>query len=188
MLLLILFIIYAGLIFFIKEYYGLAIIFIINIMLMAILRINANKTILFCLKMLPFILFTVVINLLLSNIEFAILVGIRLILVCHITFIFSEKMTPRRLQKSVEGLCFPLKIFRVNPKDVGIIVSMGIAFIPILQKEIENLKYSLKAKGFKTNLRNLVTKPNYIILPLMTSIIKRTAEIEQSMSSKGYVG
>lgn len=187
MITLILFIIYASLIFFIKDYYELAIIFAINLMLMIILKINAKNALKFCVKLLPFIIFTIVINLILSNIEFAILVGIRLILVGNITYIFSKKMTPRKLQMAIEKICIPLKIFKVNNKEIGIIVSTSIAFIPIIKKEMQDLKYSLKSKGFKMNFKNIITKPNYILMVAITNIIKRTVEIEQCMISKGYI-
>lgn len=187
MIALILFIIYTSLIFFIKEYYGLLIVLVINILLMIILKINVKKTIKFCIKMLPFILFTVVINIALSNVRYAVLVGLKLILVCQITYIFSKKMTPRKLQKAVEKTCTPLKILKINPKEIGIIVSISVSFIPIIQKEMQNLKYSLESKGFKMNIKNIITKPNYILLPLITNVIKKVTEIEQSMISKGYI-
>jgi len=187
MIALIAFIIYTSLIFFIKEYYGLLIVLSINILAMIVLKINAKKTIKFCIKMLPFILFTVVINIVLSNIEYAILIALRLILVCQITYIFSRKMTPRKLQKAVEKICMPLKILKVNPKEIGVIVSIAVSFIPIIQKEMQNLKYSLESRGFRINIKNIITKPNYILIPLITGVIRKVVEIEQSMISKGYV-
>ena len=63
----ILFIIYTSWIFFIKSYFVLGIVLLINVILMLILRINFRDTILFLAKILPFILFTVVINVLLSS-------------------------------------------------------------------------------------------------------------------------
>ena len=75
------FLIYASLIFFIKNYSNLVIVLLINLILMVILKINAKKTLLFLLKCLPFILFAGIINILLSNIEYGILISIRLILV-----------------------------------------------------------------------------------------------------------
>ncbi|MCI8621025.1 MAG: hypothetical protein HFJ50_04605 [Clostridia bacterium] len=70
----------------------------------------------------------------------------------------------------------------------GIIVSISLAFIPILQREIQNLKYSLLSKGFKFNFKNFLKKPNVFLLPLITNILKRTSEIEESMKSRGYIG
>lgn len=123
----------------------------------------------------------------LGNIKLGVLIGIRLILVCNITYIYSQKQTTRKLQIAIEKILFPLKIFKVNPREISIIVSISIAFIKVMQKEIENLKYLLTSKGFKINLKNFITKPNYILMPLIVSIVKKTAEIEQSMISKGYM-
>ena len=55
-----------------------------------------------------------------------------------------------------------------------------------LFQEIQSLKDSLKAKGYKYNAKNILTKPNYILLPLTTSIIKRIGKIEDSLIAKGY--
>lgn len=66
-------------------------------------------------------------------------------------------------------------------------VSISLSFIPILQREIQNLKYSLASKGFRLNLKNMMAHPNYILLPLITGVIKKTSEIEYSMIAKGYV-
>lgn len=184
---LIAFIIYTSLIFFIKEYYLLAGSLIINIILMFILKINIKKASLFILKLLPFILFTAIFNLIFGDVKLSTLVSLRLILVCNITYVFSCKMTPKKIQYGVEKILSPLKIFKINTRDIGVMVSISLSFIPILQKEIQNLKYSLISKGFNLNLKNLIKKPNYILVPLLTSVIKKTAEIEQSMISKGYI-
>lgn len=69
----ILFLIYTSLIFFIKSYYLLAFVFGINIILMIVLKINAKKACTFLFKLLPFILFTSVLNILLGELELGIL-------------------------------------------------------------------------------------------------------------------
>lgn len=182
-----LFLVYTIAIFFIKEYYLLGIVLIVNLLLMIILKTNIKKGIISILKLLPIIIFTSVINSLISGIEFGVLIGFRLILVCNVTYIFAKKMTPNKIQYIIETLLKPLKIIKINPKEIGIIVCIGIAFIPILQREITEIKYSLESKGFKLNLKNIIGKSNYILIPLMTSVIKKVGEIEHSLISKGYV-
>lgn len=66
-------------------------------------------------------------------------------------------------------------------------VCIGITFIKVLQKQIVELKYSLNAKGFNLKFSNIIRKPNYILVPLISSVIKRVGEIEDSLNSKGYV-
>ena len=65
-------------------------------------------------------------------------------------------------------------------------VCIAIAFIPIVQNAIIELKYSLKSKGFNVTIKNIIKKPNYILAPLITSVIKRIDDIENSLISKGY--
>lgn len=182
----VLFLMYTVLIFFIKDYFLLGIFFVINILLMIILKQKLKKALMSVLKIIPFIIFTAGINMIISGISYGILIGIRLILVCNITYIFSKKMTPHKLQYVIETLLKPLKIININSKEVGIIVCIGLTFIPIIQKEITELKYSLKSKGCNPNLKNIIRKPNYILVPLITSIIERIGEIENSLYSKGY--
>ena len=182
----VLFLMYTVLIFFIKDYFLLGIFFVINILLMIILKQKLKKALMSVLKIIPFIIFTAGINMIISWISYGILIGIRLILVCNITYIFSKKMTPHKLQYVIETLLKPLKIININSKEVGIIVCIGLTFIPIIQKEITELKYSLKSKGCNPNLKNIIRKPNYILVPLITSIIKRIGKIENSLYSKGY--
>lgn len=182
----VLFLMYTVLIFFIKDYFLLGIFFVINILLMIILKQKLKKALMVVLKIIPFIIFTAGINMIISGISYGILIGIRLILVCNITYIFSKKMTPHKLQYVIETLLKPLKIININSKEVGIIVCIGLTFIPIIQKEITELKYSLKSKGCNPNLKNIIRKPNYILVPIITSIIKRIGEIENSLYSKGY--
>lgn len=182
------FIAYTIAVFFIKSYYIIAIIAICNIFLMIILKENIKRAIISILKLMPFIIFTSGINMIVSGVSYGMLIGIRLILVCNMTYIFAKKMTPQKMQYVLETILKPLKIFKIDSKEIGIIVCIGIAFIPILQKEIIDLKYALKAKGFNPNFRNIIKKPNYILAPLITSIVKRVGEIEMSLLSKGYVG
>lgn len=69
----ILFLIYTSLIFFVKNISLLMLILAINIMLMLTFKINAKNAVFFIIKLLPFILFTSVLNVLFGNIEFGIL-------------------------------------------------------------------------------------------------------------------
>lgn len=184
---LIVFLAYTTFIFFIKKYSLLGIIFVINTILILTFKINLKKVIIFLIKLLPFIIFTAAINVVVGDINLGILIGLRLILVCNITYIYAERQTAGKLQIAIEKILIPLKVFKINPRDISIMISISIAFIPIIKKEIENLKYSLISKGFQINLKNIITRPNCILMPLIVGIIKKTAEIEQSMMSKGYI-
>lgn len=183
----ILFICYTIFIFLVNDYRILVVIFIINIVLMLIYKINLKSATKSIIKLLPFILFVVLINLILMTKEMAILIGIRLILVCNFTYTFTRKFTPSQLSNSIEKLLTPLKIFKVNTRDIGIMISIAVAFVPILKDEGNKIKDSLKSKGFDVNGINMIKNINLILVPLMVSILKRVNHIENAFKSKGYI-
>ena len=132
----ILFLIYTVGIFFIDNYIVLACILAFNVMLTIINRINILNTIKSILKLLPFILFTVVINMIFAELKFSLLIGIRLILVCNISYIFSKTISYMEFSEIIEKIVYPLKIFGINPKDIGLVITIALSFMPIMKEEI----------------------------------------------------
>lgn len=184
----VIFIIYTILLFCIKDFLVLFYISIFQLVLMFINNISikqASKNILY---LMPFILFTVLINLIAMEKEEALLIGIRLILVCNITYIYGKTTTARKISNAIENLLYPLKLFKVNTRNIGIIISIAITLIPILHQEIENIKYSLIGKGFNMSFLNQITHINYLMKPLFYSILRKVNEMESALLSKGYVG
>lgn len=184
----ILFLIYTISIFFIKNYILLTLILFINISLMIISKININKAIKSLIKLMPFILFTVVINIIFVDLKFAILIGVRLILVCNISYVFSKTISYTEFGEVIEKLLFPLKIFKANPKEIGIIITIALSFMPILKDELLQIKNSLKAKGMNMTNINLIKNANLIFKPFFVSVLQRINEVEMSLRAKGYEG
>lgn len=182
----ILFIIYTALIFCIQSYKLLIVVTIINIILMIIEKINILESIKSIIRLLPFICIIFVINAILVSGYNAILIAIRLVLVCNITYTFTKNFTANKLATSIENVLLPLKIFKVKTKDIGIMISIAVAFIPILKDETEKMKNSLKSKGFNTEGINMVKNINLILVPLIVSIFKRVDDMENAFKSKGY--
>ena len=182
----ILFLIYVIGIFFVNNYYILGAIIVINILLLLITKINIKKATINILKLLPFILFTSLINLLLVNLESAILISIRLIIVCNISYIFSKTITYLEFSEMIEKIFYPLKIFKINPKDISLIVTIALSFMPILKDELFQIKNVLKVKGIKLTKINLIKNMNLIFKPFFVSVLQRINEIEMSLKEKGY--
>lgn len=178
------FVIYASLIFFINSSVLLGIILLINILTMVICKIKPSTAIGNIVRFLPFILLTVVINCVLANYQYAILVAIKLILVCNITFVYAKTTTVRNIASTIKNLCMPLKLFKVNLEDIELLVCISLSMIPILKTEYSELKEACLAKGIAIKVSNM--KP--ILTKLMVSVMKRVNYIEESMIEKGYGG
>ena len=177
-----LFILYSTVVFFINSHFILGGLFIFHVLLIIILRINIVKAIVNILKIGIFILIAAITNYIILNLEEAVLVSVKLILVCNMTYIFSRKFKTKDLAEVIEKLCYPLKLFKINPKDVGLVVSIAIAFIPILREEVTQTTFALKAKGVKINLKN----GSLILRPIFIGIFKRVNELEFALRAKGY--
>ena len=73
----ILFLMYTIGVFFVEDYISFGLIALFNIFLMIIAKINLKKAFKNTIKILPFILFTIAINLIFADLKFSILIGIR---------------------------------------------------------------------------------------------------------------
>ena len=82
-------------IFFVDNYLVLAIFCLCHLLVMLIFKIKLEEATQNIFKLLPFILLTVVINWLLSNYQYAFLVGVKLLLVCNVTYIYAKTTTVR---------------------------------------------------------------------------------------------
>lgn len=176
------FMIYATLIFFIHSNLLFLIVFLLNVLVMIVLKIKIVEAIKNIVKLLPFILLTVVINCILSDYEYAILIAIRLILVCNVTYIYAKTTTVREIAITIKGICMPLKWLKVNPNDIELLVCISLSMIPILKNEYRQLRESCLAKGMDITVKNM----KVILTKLMVSLMKRVNEIEESVIEKGY--
>jgi len=182
----ILFLIYTVGIFFVSNYIVLGCVMVFNILLMILLRINVISTIKNILKLLPFILFTAIINVIFSDLKFALLIGVRLILVCNISYIYSRTISYMEFSEVIEKVVSPLKIFGINPKDVGLVISIALSFMPIMKDEINEMRNVLKVKGIKPTKFNLIKNLSLIFKPFFVSVLQRLNDVEMALKAKGY--
>lgn len=180
------FLTYVILIFFVKSNIALIGALAIDIILIIAYKINLKSLIDNLIKISIFVLITAIINAIVVDINYAVIIGIKLILVCIMTYVFSKMLSYMEFATVIEDLAYPLKLLGVNPKDLGLLITIAISFIPILREELEKIKYVLLAKGFKVNTINIIKNMNIVFKPLFVSIMERINEIEYSLRAKGY--
>ena len=112
--------------------------------------------------------------------------GVRLVLVCNLTYTFSRTISNTEIGDVIEKLVYPLKIFKINPKEIGLMVTIALSFIPIMKAELSQIKNVLKVKGIKPTKINLLKNLNLIFRPFFVSVLQRLNEIEMSLKAKGY--
>lgn len=176
------FIIYATVIFFINSNTLLLVVLLLNVLVMILFRVRIVGAVRSLLKILPFVLLTVIINWILSSYDYAIFIGIKLLLVCNITYTYSKTTTVRGIAATIKTLCMPLKLVKVNTEEIELLVCISLSMIPILKREYGQLKEACIVKGMDINVKNM----KIILTKLMISIMKRVNEIEESIIEKGY--
>ena len=155
---------------------------LINIILSKVLDskflgfLNSIKTIIIL------VIFTTIINMILGNIEDGIILGTRIMIAYNFTYIFSTTFDILEFAQTIEIILNPLYIFKINVKNISLIISIALCMIPVLSKELEQTKDSLKSKGYKLKLNNV----DLYIKPIIISILKKTDELEKTLIVKGY--
>ena len=105
----IIFIAYATVIFFLPNTVVVLACVLINLILMFLIKVNIKRLINSLLSILPFIIFTFIINCFLDNFTNALWIGIKLIIVCHITIIYSNTTTITRNSRNDKIIMYPIK-------------------------------------------------------------------------------
>lgn len=177
-----LFILYSTSMFFLPNNKLVLIFVTLNLLLIFVNKINLKKIIIKSIEVLPFVVFTVIINCILDNIHNALWIGVKLVIVCNITIIYSETTTITDVAETIEMICRPLKIFKINIEEIKIMVAISLSMIPILKKSLYEIKEACVAKNISLNVKNI----KIIVSKFFLSLISRVNEIEESLIVKGY--
>lgn len=184
LILLLLFIAYTTSIFFISNWIVFLGFICINLMLILAFKLSFRRVFVNLYKVTPIILITFIFNLLFGYLEEAILISIRLYIVCNMTFIFTYKMGTTNILIALENLFLPLKILGISPTDLSLMINIAITFIPVIFRELEQTSLALKNKGLKSYS---ISSMKYTFKLLIISIFKKTNEIELTLKNKNYI-
>lgn len=178
---LIVFLIYTSGIFFIKNIYILIGILTLNILLMLIFKIPLKKAIYNIYKYSFVIIITFIFNILFGYFKEAFLISFKLFLVCNIGFIFSYKMGFSNIIIALEKLFTPLKLLKINPHDITLMINIALTSIPFFIRNISQTLTSMEVKGLK---KYSIKSLKYTSKLLLFSIFKKTNEMELTLKVK----
>lgn len=184
-ILLILFIAYTIVVFFINNLYCLTALLVATLLFYAFYKIPIKKIISYNIQLAVFfIFFTVLVSVISNNFDNTIQMILQLFLICNATYLFRYIVPTIAFIDAVQKLLFPLKLFKVNTRDIGIILNIAITFIPIFLEEITQIQNSLVQKGLR---RNSFKSFKYTFKVLIPLLFKRTNEVDYSLRAKCYV-
>ena len=86
------------------------------------------------------------------------------------------------IAETIQLLCTPLKIFKINTDEIKIMICISLSMIPILKKDLLEIKNACRAKKMKFTIKNM----KFILSKFFLSLIQRVNQIEKSLIAKGY--
>lgn len=182
---LIAFLIYVSGIFFIKNIVLLFAISAFNILIILFLKIPLKKAFYNLYQYSFIIIITFIFNIFFGYFKEAFSISFKLILVCNISFIFSYKMGFNNIILALEKLFTPLKFFKIDPKDITLMINIALSSIPSFIRDISQTLTAMEAKGLK---RYSYKSLKYTCKILLFSIFKKTNELELTLKvKKGFM-
>lgn len=121
----------------------------------------------------------------------------------HAAFIISAKLAimvmgsmllaattaPHELTFGMERILSPLSLVGVNVTRWAAMLSLSIAFIPLLQEEADRLLNAHRSRGMATDRQNIIRKGREMspIIPLLfTRLFTKAAQISEAFSGRGW--
>lgn len=181
-----LFLFFTTLTFFLPNQHWILVLILINFFAMLgahfFTRASLRKIIFGTLKFFPFIILAFIFNFWLDNLENALWISYKLLIVCQATMIYASTTSNLEVALIAERLCTPLKIFHIDTTDIKILVCISLSLIPTLRQQLSETRLACAAKHMSINFRN--AKP--ILACFLTSVFARIEQIESSLLAKGY--
>lgn len=193
-------------IFFIESYFG----FMLTIAVLILIILLAKLPIISVLKsvrgILFIVIFTAIINLFFikdgevlatvgtlvitkTGVHTTIKMVLRLVLLISGASLLSLTTTPVELADGMESIMSPLKLIRVPVRDIAMIMSIALRFIPTLFEETNKIIAAQKARGASFDTGNIFARVKSllpVLIPLFVNSFRRADELAFAMDARCY--
>lgn len=193
-------------IFFIKSYFGFMLTAVILIGIVVLAKLPMMSVLKSVKGVMFIILFTAILNLFLikkgevlwswkiftitkDGVHTTIKMVLRLVLLISGASLLSLTTTPVALADGVESLMSPLKLIKVPVRDIAMIMSIALRFIPTLFEETNKIISAQKARGASFDTGGLFARAKAmlpVLIPLFVNSFRRADELAFAMDARCY--
>lgn len=195
-------------IFFIKSYFGFMLTAVLLLSVILIARLPMVSVLKSVRGVLLVVVFTALINLFLGgengtevywqwkfltitqqSVDTTIKLVLRLVLLISGATLLSLTTTPVELADGVESLLTPLKLIRVPVRDIAMIMSIALRFIPTLFEETNKIVSAQKSRGASFDTGGPFARVKAllpVLIPLFVNSFRRADELAFAMDSRCY--
>lgn len=121
----------------------------------------------------------------------AALISVRLILIVTAASLLTLTTPPLSLTDGIERLLRPLEKIRVPVRDIAMMMTIAIRFIPTLSEEAEKIKKAQLSRGADFESGGIIKRAKAmlpIIIPLFLSAFRRADALAEAMDARCYGG
>lgn len=193
-------------IFFIKSYFGFMLTAVLLVAIILLARLPMMSVLKSVKGVLFIVLFTAILNLFLiregevlwswsiftiteNGVHTTIKMVLRLVLLISGASLLSLTTTPVALADGVESLMSPLKLIKVPVRDIAMIMSIALRFIPTLFEETNKIISAQKARGASFDTGGLFARAKAmlpVLIPLFVNSFRRADELAFAMDARCY--
>ncbi len=199
-------ILFVVVIFFIKSYFG----FMLTAFVLIVIILTARLPIISVLKSIRGILFIIIFTSLINlffvkqgeilwhwkiftitkvGVHTTIKMVLRLVLLISGASLLSLTTTPVQLADGVESIMAPLKLIKFPVRDVAMIMSIALRFIPTLFEETNKIIAAQKARGASFDTGGFFARAKAmmpVLIPLFVNSFRRADELAFAMDARCY--
>ncbi|MDE6302347.1 MAG: energy-coupling factor transporter transmembrane protein EcfT, partial [Clostridia bacterium] len=193
-------------IFFVNTYFGFMLTAVVLIVIVLLAKLPVISVLKSVRGILFIILFTAIINLFFikdgevlvhvgtliitkNGVHTTIKMVLRLVLLISGASLLSLTTTPVELADGMESLMSPLKLIRVPVRDIAMIMSIALRFIPTLFEETNKIIAAQKARGASLDTGGLFARIKAllpVLIPLFVNSFRRADELAFAMDARCY--
>lgn len=193
-------------IFFVKSYFGFMLTAALLILIIAIARLPMASVLKSVRGILLLVVLTAIINLFMikdgdilvewkifvitkNGVHTTIKMVLRLVLLISGASLLTLTTTPVELADGFESLMKPLSLVKVPVRDIAMIMSIALRFIPTLFEETNKIVSAQKARGASLDTGNIFARIKALIpvlIPLFVGSFRRADELAFAMDARCY--
>lgn len=115
---------------------------------------------------------------------------LRLLEIIGLSMALTFTTTPRDLTRGCIRLARPLQRLRVPVDEMGLVMTLAMRFIPLLQLEVRTLMEAQAARGVPFAARGLVARCRSLVavlVPALVAAVRRADVLATAMAARGFV-
>lgn len=116
-------------------------------------------------------------------------VVVRVFIILVLSNILNVTTPPIAVTQAIENLLSPLRIFKIPTRQLSLILSVAIQFIPVLFEEADMIRKAQLSRGAGFDSRKLLDKAKAVVplvVPIFVAAFRRADELSLAMEARGY--